>query len=739
MSSPFPNAAKPAIPRYFNREISWLDFNTRVLAEAKAESTPTLEKLKFIAIAYNNLDEFFMVRVAGKKKTTSEGLSPNDSPDSSQNPDILGSIRPKTETFLEDLYRTYDKAKEELLEAGVGIVGFKELKAQDQKNLKSYFHSSIYPILTPLAVDPAHPFPFLTNLTQYLLIEFKSSQWNKFDIPPIAFVEVPHVLPRFVKVETNKYILLEEIISQFIDSLFWGLEISGIHHIRVTRDLDISLLENEVVDLLQSVQNQVKARDQAKAIRCETSADIPSHLLAFLLRTIGLQKSDVYEVEGPVGLNSLFELYRLPLSTLKFEPFNPRIPSQFRKNSNIFSIIQDQDILLHHPFESFYTVIEFLRMAARDPKVLAIKQTLYRTSGDSPIIDALIEAVGSGKQVTAVVELKARFDEKNNITWARRLERAGVNVVYGFIGLKTHSKAILVVRQEHDKICRYCHLSTGNYNSSTAKVYTDVGLITADPDFGRDISELFNLLTGFNVFTAEQSITAPVQPQFRKIFASPLNLRERFIALIDAEIEAHRKSGDGLFIGKFNALVDKDIIDKLYEASQAGVTIQLIIRGICCLIPGVKGLSENIEVRSIVDRFLEHTRIYYFHHDTGGKVYLSSADLMPRNLDRRIEIMFPILNDGIRNRILNEIMATYWQDNVKSKRLVESGGYEAVKRKKNEEPVRAQYRLIEFVREKGIKSLPYETAIWHNPSKEKRRPIAKRDSRKELNLKGKKK
>ena len=724
--------------RYFNREVSWLDFNDRVLAESIDPDTPILEKLKFIAITYNNLDEFFMVRVAGKKKTANERLSASDSPDHTYYPEILAAIESKANKQFADIYDCYHRVLAELATHDAHTVTYDSLSNDEAETLKEYFHSHIYPILTPLAVDPAHPFPFLSNLGLYMLIEFKTMGYGSKDTPPIAFVEIPHILPRYLQVSAQRMILIEEVISKHISNLFWGFEIKRIHYVRVTRDLDITLLENDVVDLLQSVQNQVKAREQAPAVRLEISEGVTGNLLDFLLRTLGLNESDVYTAKGPLALACLFELYKLPLERLKFEPFNPRIPSAFKKNANIFSIIREEDILLHHPFESFYTVIEFLRMAARDPKVLAIKQTLYRTSGDSPIIDALIEAAANGKQVTAVVELKARFDEKNNITWARRLERSGVNVVYGFIGLKTHSKAILIVRQERNKIRRYCHLSTGNYNSSTAKLYTDIGIITANLNIGRDISDLFNILTGFNIFTAEHSMGAPVYPKFRTLAVSPLNLRERLLSLIDGEIKAQKAGKPALFFGKFNALVDKQIIDKLYEASAAGVKIQLVIRGICCLVPGVKGLSETIEVRSIVDRFLEHTRIYYFHNDSDGGVYISSADCMPRNMDRRIEILFPVLDETLKTRILSEILETYWQDNTKTRRLLNDGRYEKLKAPANKSKIRAQERLIELAREKGIKSLPYDKAIWHN-SKEKGRPIAKAKSPSFLKMKGKKK
>lgn len=710
---------------YINRELSWLQFNQRVLEEARSGDTPLLERLKFLAICYNNLDEFFMVRVSGKKRAQAEDLVSQDSPDQRTYSDILKEIHKSSQHLLNELYDTYEEIIEQLAENHIRLSSLETLNQEEKNQVNDFFSTSIHPILTPLAVDPAHPFPFLSNLGLYLLVEFESPQ-RLSDNPAIAFVEVPHVLERFYKLKDYDFLLLEDIISSNLSTLFWGLSIKSVYQLRVTRDLDYSLLENEVVDLLKSVQHQVKAQEQAAAVRLEISDHIPNSLLRFILESLNLSKEDVYFSRIPLCIKDYMSLAKLPFSHLKFEPFNPRIPTQFKVKRNIFSIIRDDDILLHHPFESFYTVIEFLRKAATDPKVLAIKQTLYRTSGDSPIINALKEAAENGKHVTAVVELKARFDEKNNIIWARLLERSGVNVVYGFIGLKTHAKATLVVRKEDHGIRRYTHLSTGNYNSTTAKLYTDIGLITADEDLGYDITNLFNLLTGFNIFTAHNPYGTTAYPNLRSIVAAPVSLRKAIIARIDREIE-HAKSGlEGLLIFKVNAIVDKEIIDALYKASQNGVSIRLMVRGICCLRPGIKNFSDNIEVKSIVDRFLEHSRIYYFHNQGNQDIYLSSADLMPRNLDRRIEIMFPIKSREIKSRITQEILDIYWRDNVKTRLLHEDGSYRAIPQN-NSNTLRAQRRLIDLAREQGLKSLPYEKAIWHN-LKSQGRPIAKKQS-----------
>lgn len=724
--------SNPSANNYFNREISWLNFNLRVLQEAQSRSTPILEKLKFLGICYSNLDEFFMVRVAGKKQAAKEQLFTTDSPDLAPYGEILAQIRQRCIELSKQLYQTFSDVTTELESYHIKIEPYSAVSASEQTKLQDYFYRSIHPTLTPLAVDPAHPFPFLTNLGLYLLVEFESLSMST-DTPAIAFVEIPHVLERFVNIKDHRYIFIEEIISEHLESLFWGLEIKKTHQVRVTRNLDYSLLENEVVDLLKSVQKELRAHDQAPAVKLEFSAGIPEKILSFLLRSLKLKAEDAYMAEGPLALKDLSKLSQLPFDALKFEAFNPRIPSQFKSTQNIFSIIKEDDVLLHHPFESFYTVIEFIRKSAADPQVLAIKQTLYRTSGDSPIIDSLIEAAENGKHVTAVVELKARFDEKNNIIWARQLERSGVNVVYGFIGLKTHTKATLVVRREDKGIKRYVHLSTGNYNSTTAKLYTDIGLMSANDDLGQDTSDLFNLITGFNIFSTEH-YRAAAYPKFRQILAAPVDLRDRMISKIHQEIENSKSGRKAKIFIKANALVDKALIDKFYEASKAGVQIQLLIRGICCLKPGVPGLSENIEVKSIVDRFLEHSRIYYFFANGAEETYLSSADMMPRNLDRRIEIMFPILSETSKRRLIDQVMSLYWNDNHKSRTLLPTGHYEFVPLEKNSKKVHAQQRLIELAREQGVKSLPYEKAIWHS-IKGKGRPIVKKDTKPLLKLK----
>ena len=714
---------------FFNRELSSLKFNQRILKIATSEETALLERVKFLSIFCRNLDEFFMVRVAGKKKTIIEDLHSNDSPDSLSDKEVLHQISMKTKALYDSLYSAYNQIKKDLYQANIKICQFKELSQNQQAQLTAYFKESLFPVLTPLAVDSAHPFPFLSNLALYLFVCFKTNNTNT-GRSPIAFVEMPSVLPRLVPINSSEdqysYILLEDLVAEHLDDLFMSAAIHDVFSVRVTRDLDYTLLENEVVDLLKSVQAEVKNQELSQAVRLEVQIDAPRSHVEYLRKKLQLKPADVYQIAGPLALDGLNKIQELPLKQYKEASFNPRIPFQLRGNKDIFAVISDEDLLVHHPYDSFYTVIELLNAAASDSKVLAIKQTLYRTSGDSPIIRALMRAAESGKSVTAVVELKARFDEKNNIIWARELEQSGVNVVFGFIGLKTHAKTTLIIRQEGDQLIKYAHLSTGNYNSSTARLYADIGLFTTNTKITLDLANLFNLLTGFNITSVRNSMIGFKYPVFQSIVIAPLNLRESFLDLIDEEINYHHRSKNGHIIAKMNALVDKAIIEKLYEASKSGVKIQLLVRGICCLKPGIPGISDHIEVISIIDRFLEHSRIYCFNADGKQKVYLSSADWMPRNMDHRIEILFPILNKNAKDRVIHEILSTYWLDNESADVLNSDGNY--VPRKEithNVDSVKAQKRFIELAREQGIKSIPYEKAIRHN-LRTNGRPIYKR-------------
>ena len=721
--------AKLSGPRYLNRELSWLDFNLRVLLEAKNQATPLLEKVKFLTIFHSNLEEFFMVRVAGLRRAVREDLHTTDSPDQAPPAEILQKLSDKSRQYEKKAQEIYLNVLTELNDHHIQLTSFDRLCEDEKRQLTEYFYLTVFPILTPLAVDPAHPFPFLANQRLYLLITFATEQ-SYGDQPPIAFVEIPDVLPRLIEVSgqkagTYKFVFLEELIAHNLDSLFAGYEMTQAVPVRVIRDLDFTLLENDVVDLLQSVQKEVKNRGQAAAVRLDLGGTLADDVLKNLTHTLGIQQNDVYYSQGPLNFSRLKQLYQLPLAKLKDKPFNPRLPKDLIERKSIFGLIRDHDILIHQPYESFYTVIEFLNTASNDPDVLAIKQTLYRTSGDSPIIDALIHAAENGKQVTAVVELKARFDEKNNIIWARQMEQAGVNVVFGFIGLKTHAKTTLVVRKEGDKMRRYVHLSTGNYNSSTAKTYVDLGLLTADPEMGQDISTLFNLLTGFNIFTKTPMNAHLSAPEIKKLTIAPLGLRDKLIELIEQETAAARKGEKALIKAKMNALVDKDIIDSLYEASKAGVEIFLMVRGICCLIPKVKGMSENIQVVSLVDRFLEHSRIFYFYANGRSEVFLSSADWMPRNMDRRVELMFPILDERLKSRIIDEILGTYEQDHLKTHRLQPDGTYTPPETEPAD-GIRAQSWFIERIRESGLKSIPYDKAIRQKHHHLGPRPLVKK-------------
>lgn len=720
--------------RYFNRELSWLEFNARVLDEACLPSTPLLERLKFLSIFNNNLDEFFMVRVAGLRKMVQEDIkSSSDSPDELPGEVILKQIRGRVGELMDVCYKQLNQeVLPSLSKEGIDILQIHQLAADQRELMATYFHDNVLPVLTPLAVDPAHPFPFLTNMSQYLVVMFKEVNYNAHTTnPPIGLVEIPSVLPRLIPVVTKtdrkQFVLLEELVRVHIDRIFLGYEMADTQPLRVTRNLDYTLLENEVVDLLKSVQRELTNREHQEAVRVEIGGKLPKSVLMLLKRELHVSMDEIFELDIPLQIPGLMALYHLPLPHLKDPAFNPRLPMQMMSNEDMFSLISREDILLHHPYDSFYPVIEFLQVAAHDPNVLAIKQTLYRSGGDSPIIEALIAAAENGKQVTAVVELKARFDEKNNISWARRLERAGVNVVFGFVGLKTHAKATLVVRREGSKLGRYVHLSTGNYNSNTAKLYTDVSLFSARNDLTNDVGQIFNILTGFNIFSGEAKLRRKhITPEMKTISIAPVTLRPKLLEMIQREM-SHKKAGHKAHIvAKVNALTDKELIDALYEASQVGVDIKLIVRGMCCLRPGVKGLSDNIKVTSIVDRFLEHSRIYYFENNGKHEVLLASADMSPRNMDRRVEVCFPLTSSETKEHVVNHILNTYLKDNVKSWSLQQDGSYTRKHPHQGHPEIRSQQKFIELARDYGIKSIPYEMAIRHNTVKEKgTRPVAK--------------
>ena len=691
-----PDRAPPAHPPecYLNRELSWLEFNARVLEEAGDATNPLLERLKFLAIFSSNLDEFFEIRVAGLQQQVYAGVAPQDyGADGMAPADQLAAISRRAQELVATQYGILREAVFPGLAAGgIERVRYDDLTEIERRQTQQLFRASIQPVLTPLAIDPGHPFPHVHNksLNVALVVERRSGGQPRRHF---AVVQVPAVLDRVVIVSRDatrvRFLLLEDLITQHLRELFGGLRV--VHHtfFRVTRNTDLTIEEEDAEDLLATIEASLGQRMRSDPVRLEISADAEDTFAQMLTRAHDLESRDVYRVDGPVDLAALMALHRLEgFATLRDEPFVPRLSPPFAQGRDLFDVIRAQDVLVHHPYESFASVVDFIARAADDPQVLAIKQTLYRTSAPSPIISSLARAAQNGKQVTALVELKARMDERNNITWARTLEQAGVHVVYGIVGLKTHCKAALVVRREADGIRRYVHLSTGNYNTATARIYTDLGLFTADPDFGEDASALFNLLTGY----AEGY-------QWRKLLVAPLGLREQLVELIEGERRNAQAGKLARIIVKMNALVEPTVIDALYGASQAGVPIDLIIRGICCLRPGLPGLSEHIRVTSIVDKFLEHSRVFYFENGGKPRVLLASADWMPRNFWRRIETVFPVEDAALRSRIVGEILPRLMGDNVKTRELLPDGTYRRPARADGEPIVRAQLALQELARE----------------------------------------
>ena len=701
---------------YINRELSWLDFNRRVLEEAQDQLTPPLEKLKFCSIFSSNLDEFFMLRVGGIFRIIEANIEHIDA--SGRTPrQELDEIAEKARTLVTEQYRCLTGVVlPELEQAGIFVLPLEKLDRKEIKRLDEYFEEQVFPILTPLAVDAGHPFPFLGNLRLNLMVVFKEASGIK--VPQAyAFVEVPSILPRLIPVNAgvagHHFILLETLIRRHIKRLFTGMEIKNIFAIRITRIYDYDLQENEVLDRVKSVETERQDLDHQTAVRLEIEPGAPKKVVNLLAQKLRIEARFVYEIRGPINIYDFLTLYELPVNAIhKDLPFNPRIPPRFAVDRDIFTTICEGDVLLHHPYDSFAVVLDFLNTAAEDPGVLAIKQTLYRTGKDSPVVAALRRAAENGKQVTVIVELKSRFDEEQNTDWARQLEKSGINVFYGFARFKTHCKATLVVRREGKLLRRYVHLSSGNYNTITAKLYTDIGIMTSDPDFGNDVSALFNVLTGFNSWTSGEMFTpATLASLFRKFMVSPVTTQETIHRLIEREMKKSTPKMPGRIIAKMNALVDTQTIRKLYEAARAGVRIDLLIRGTCCLRAGVPGVSENIRVISIIDRFLEHSRLYYFHNSGNPEIYSGSADWTPRNFKKRAEILYPINNTELKTRIIDEILMTYLKDNVKARLMQPDGTYLRIQPKEGERPVRSQSQLIEIARKGGVKSPPYEELI----------------------------
>ncbi|MBR8830227.1 MAG: Polyphosphate kinase [Chroococcopsis gigantea SAG 12.99] len=700
---------------YFNRELSWLEFNYRVLHEALDPRTPLLERLKFIAIFCSNLDEFFMVRIAVLKqqleanvsKLPADGLTPAEQ---------LRSVSKRLRPLVKQQDHLFEyTVKTQLSQQGIHLLNYVDLSQEQRNYLQEYFEKNIFPVLTPLAVDPSHPFPYISNLSLNLAVVVRDRETDR---ELFARVKVPQVFPRFIAFpkELRQYeegepsmwtgVPLEQVVAHNLESLFPGMITQECYAFRVTRNADISVEEDEADDLLQAIEEELRKRRIGKsAVRLEIQSLTPDNIKERIRTDLGLEESDVYDVEGLLGLKDLFYFLSLPCPELKDEPWTPVTPPPLQglreivdgnedgiiqeEGEDIFTLIRQGDLLFHHPYHSFSaSVQQFITQAAYDPEVLAIKMTLYRTSGDSPIVKALISAAENGKQVVALVELKARFDEENNINWARKLEQAGVHVVYGLVGLKTHTKIILVVRQESEKIRRYVHIGTGNYNPKTAKLYTDLGILSYREDLGADLTDLFNFLTGYSR-----------QQSYRKLLVAPVNLRKRMVEMINRETQHARNGGTGRIVAKMNALVDAEIMENLYAASCAGVQIDLIVRGMCSLRPGIPGVSENIRVISIIGRFLEHSRIFYFHNGGAEEVYIGSADWMGRNLSRRVEAVTPIEDPAIM-RELQEILGIMLADNRQAWELQSDGTYIQRQPEPNE-PVRSTQVIL---MEKALRS-----------------------------------
>lgn len=682
-----PKAAQDATELFLNRELSWLEFNQRVLDQALAPQTPLLERLKFFCIVGSNLDEFFEVRVAGLKQRIESG----------------GTVRDEEGTLPSTLFRAIERRIRRLVRSqyscwrndlapalaseGITFPQIADLSTRELGWLQTFYRAEVRQVLTPLSIDPSHPFPLLINKSLNLIVQLEREN-SLGATTHTAIVPVPRQLPRLIQLPgtggPRAFMFLGRLVGHFLGDLFPGMRILGFWLFRVTRNSELYIDEEEVANLLQAVENELHNRRRGDAVRLEVARDCPESVRQFLLTHLRLKREDLYIIDGPLNPARLMSLCdREDLPHLKDPPFTPQVAQVMRSHVSVFDVIRAGDVLLHHPYESFASVVDFLTQAAEDPRVLAIKQTLYRTGGDERIVGALMRAVRNGKQVTAVVELRARFDEANNVEWAKRLEEAGVLVVYGLVGFKIHSKVTLVVRRDEDGIRRYVHLGTGNYNPTTARAYTDLSLFTCNPDFGEDATNLFNLLTGICQY----------QPM-RQLIVAPFALHQRMTELIEREAAHARRGLATRIVAKMNSLVDPRIIESLYSASQAGVRIDLIVRGTCCLRPGVPGLSENIQVRSIVDRFLEHSRVFYFENACQPEVFVGSADWMPRNFFRRIEVVFPIHDGRLRDRLVHEVLELALKDNVKARMLKPNGLYLKPLAKRGAKRIRSQEEFI---------------------------------------------
>ena len=694
-------------PEHFlNRELSWLAFNQRVLDEALDPTTPLLERVKFFCITSSNLDEFFEVRVAGIKQQIESDVVER-SVDGLTASECFRALNRRVRTMVEAQFRCWrEELVPALAENGIRFREVTELDAADRRWLESYFLQQVWPVLTPLGLDPTHPFPQLLNKTLNLIVQVELER-NGETQRRLAVVQVPRGLPRLVKLPRDDsrqdYVFLAHLVGHYLADLFPGTKLLGHWQFRVTRNSELYIDEEDSANLLKAVENELHNRRKGEAVRLEVSADCPPEIRTELLTQLHLAAGDLYIIDGPINPVRLLAIVEGDHSPeLRDAPFIARPAAALRDQPDIFAVVRERDVLLHHPFDSFSSVVDFLARAAEDADVLAIKMTLYRTGGDPRIVGALMNAVRNGKQVTAVVELKARFDEANNIAWARRLEEAGVHVVYGLVGYKVHSKMTLIVRRDPDGIRRYVHLATGNYNATTSRFYTDLGLLTCRPDFGDDASALFNLLTGICQFQGA-----------KKLLIAPFELHSRMLQLIERETANAQRGLPARIIAKMNSLVDREVIEALYRASQAGVKVDLIVRGVCCLRPGVPGVSEHITVRSVVDRFLEHSRIFYFENACQPEVFVGSADWMPRNFFRRVEVVFPIEDGNLRDRVKRELLDTVLADNVKARLLAADGTYRQLTPKRGGKALRSQ---TEFMRQ-----AEHRTVVKGRANQEKKR------------------
>ncbi len=667
---------------FINRELSWLEFNRRVLEEALDDSNPLLERVKFLSIFSSNLDEFYMIRVAGLRRQLATGVL-TAPPDGMTPAEQLAQIRDRLEPMLASTAKCWDSdLMPKLKQANIEIVAYADLKRKQRQLLRRHFKREIFPALTPLAFDPGHPFPHISNLSINLAVVINHPDGEE----RFARLKVPPIFPRLLRIPTeekaeayeelglaelrtsNHFVWLEEVITANLDMLFPDIEVAAAYPFRVTRDADFEIEEDEASDLLEAMEEIVGQRHFGFAVRLEVDDRMPDRIRDILISNLELALFQTHSVGGPIGMANVIELFQLDRPELKDPPFLPHVPTALAGEESIFSLLKRRSVLLYHPYDSFSPIVDFINEAANDPDVLTIKQTLYRVGPDSPIVKALMEARENGKQVAVLVELKARFDETNNIVWARALERAGVHVAYGLLGLKTHAKMSLVVRREKAGITRYVHLGTGNYNPVTARIYTDLGYLSSDPSLANDVSDLFNALTGYSR-----------KETYRKLLVAPASMRSEMLRRIDREIEVHAAHGKGHIAFKLNSLADKACIQALYRASQAGVKVELQIRGICCLRPGVPGISENITVTSIVGRFLEHSRIFYFHNDGDEEILMGSADLMPRNLGGRVETLFPVDDPAIRDAVRDDILFTHLRDTHGARRLLADGSFESLR------------------------------------------------------------